>query len=178
MNLINVEIETERLLLKPLTLEYVEHIFKEFTLEITKYMFPKPKEKIEETYCSVEESIASVKKGITLELVILDKINNQFLGQTGLYELDTLTPGLWIWIKKSSHNKGFGLEAMTGLIEWTHENIKFNHLEYPVSKNNIASRRLPEKNNGKIVGEEYSKGEAGNELDEYIYWIYPKNKEY
>jgi hypothetical protein len=66
---------------------------------------------------------------------------------------------------------------MTGLIEWTHKNIKFDYLIYPVCKRNIPSRRIPENNNGIIMGEEKSLGEAGNELDEYIYWIYPKNKE-
>ena len=88
--------------------------------------------------------------------------------------MNTSEPGLWVWIKKSSHNNGFGLEAVNGLIEWANKNMKFDHLVYPVDKRNIASRRIPEKNNGKIVKEEKSRGEAGNELDEYEYWIYPK----
>ena len=54
--------------------------------------------------------------------------------------------------------------------------MKFNYLIYPVDKRNIASIRLPEKNNGKIMKKEKSFGEAGNELDEYEYWIYPKKK--
>ena len=176
MNLLDVIIETERLLLRPLTLEYVEDIFKEFTWEITKYMFPKPAEKIEETYNYIEKSILKIKNGIELVMVITDKKNNEFIGCIGIYDFNSLTPGLWIWLKKSSHKKGYGLEAMTGLIEWAHENIKFDHLIYPVDKRNIASRRLPEKNNGKIMKEEKSFGEAGNELDEYEYWIYSKNK--
>jgi hypothetical protein len=45
---------------------------------------------------------------------------------------------------------------------------------YPVDKRNIASRKIPVGNNGKIVKEEKSKGIAGNELDEYEYRIYPK----
>jgi hypothetical protein len=50
MNLMDIMIDTERLLLKPITLIYAEDIFKEFTWEITKYMYPKPAEKIEETH--------------------------------------------------------------------------------------------------------------------------------
>jgi len=49
MDLMSIEIETERLLLKPISYNYVEDIFKEFNQEITKYMYPKPTETIEET---------------------------------------------------------------------------------------------------------------------------------
>ena len=176
----DTKIETERLILTPIKLNYTEDIFKEFTWEITKYMYPKPPKKIEETYSSIEESIDKMKNGICLSMVVLDKSNNEFIGCIGwenFSKSNKFLPELWIWIKKSSHKKGIGLEAMTALIEWTHENIKFDYLVYPVCKMNIASRRLPEKNNGIIMGEEKSIGEAGNELDEYIYWIYSRNKE-
>jgi hypothetical protein len=42
MNLLDITIETKRLLLKPISYNYVDEIFKEFTSEITKYMYPKP----------------------------------------------------------------------------------------------------------------------------------------
>jgi RimJ/RimL family protein N-acetyltransferase len=168
-------IETERLSLKPISLDYAEDIFKEFTSEIAKYMFPKPFENFEEAYKSIEKSLIEVNEGKALEMVIIKKDNNEFIGCIGIYDLNKLEPGLWIWTKKSSHNNGFGIEAMTGLIEWIHKNIKFNYLVYPVDKRNIASRNIPEKNNGKIMKEEKSHGEAGNELDEYEYRIFPKN---
>ena len=174
MNLLKIIIETDRLDLKPISHDFAEDIFREFTPEITKYMYPKPKENIEETYEYIDKTLDKLKEGVELEMVILKKENSEFVGVCGIYDLDKLGPGLWIWIKKSSHNNGFGLEAVNGLIEWANKNIKFNYLEYPVHKRNIAIRRIPEKNNGKIVKEEKSKGEAGNELDEYVYWIYPK----
>ena len=176
MDLMNIEIKTDRLLLKPISYDYVEDIFKEFTQEITKYMAPKPAETIEETKKFVDNSLKGLMDGNNLQMVILDKINNEFIGCIGLHELNTLEPELGIWTKKSSHHNGYGLEAMTGLIEWTHENIKFNHLKYPVDKRNIASRKIPERNNGKIMKEYKNIGMGGNELDEYEYWIYPKNK--
>jgi hypothetical protein len=40
MNLLNVEIATPRLLLLPISLEYKDEIFSEFTEEITSYMYP------------------------------------------------------------------------------------------------------------------------------------------
>ena len=175
MNLLDVIIETERLYLKAISRDFADDIFREFTPEITKYMYPKPKENIEETYEYIEKTLSKIKEGDELEMVITKKENNEFIGVCGIYDLNKLGPGLWIWIKKSSHNNGFGLEAINGLIEWSNINIKFDYLEYPVDKRNIASRRIPEKNNGKIVKEEKSEGEAGNELDEYIYIGYIQN---
>ncbi|MEI8253370.1 MAG: hypothetical protein WCG25_06605 [bacterium] len=51
------EIETERLLLVPIALEYSKDIFKEFDEEITKYMFPIPAEEIAETMEFINHSI-------------------------------------------------------------------------------------------------------------------------
>ena len=175
MNLLDTIIETDRLILKPMTLDFSEDIFKEFTSEITKYMYPKSAIDVEETFEFIKNSIEKLKKGIDLQMVIINKKQNEFIGCIGIHNLNTLEPELGIWTKKSSHKNGFGLEAMTGLIEWAHKNIKFNYLIYPVDKRNIASRRLPEKNNGKIMKEKKMIGMAGNELDEYVYWIYPKN---
>ena len=175
MDLMSIEIETDRLLLKPISYDYVEDIFKEFTQEITKYMYPKPTETMEETKGILENSLKGLRAGNNLQMVILDKTNNEFIGRIGIDELDTLEPELGIWTKKSSHHNGYGLEAMTGLIEWAHNNIKFNYLKYPVDKRNLASRKIVEKNNGRILKEYKKIGMGGNELDEYEYWIYPKN---
>jgi RimJ/RimL family protein N-acetyltransferase len=174
MNLLDIIIETKRLVLKPISYDYADEIFKEFTYEITKYMASKPTENIEETKYFIKESLEGLAEGTNLQLVIIKKDNNEFIGRIGLYNIKTKDPELGIWTKKSSHNNGYGLEAMDGLIEWAHKNIKFSHLRYPVDKRNKASRRLPEKNNG-IIMKEYKKiGLSGNELDEYEYWIYPK----
>ncbi|MEI6118205.1 MAG: hypothetical protein WCP92_02960 [bacterium] len=56
-NIQNITIETERLLLVPITLQYAEDIFKEFTSEITTYMFPKAAENISETESFIQSSI-------------------------------------------------------------------------------------------------------------------------
>jgi len=174
MDLMNIIIETDRLLLKPITLDFAEDIFNEFSWDITKYMYPKPAEKIEETYDFIKNSLMNLKNGIDLQMVIINKNEDEFIGCIGLHNINTLTPELGIWTKKLSHKNGYGLEAMTGLIEWSHKNIKFNYLIYPVDKKNIASRKIPEKNGGKIMEEKKTKGMAGNELDEYVYWIYSK----
>jgi RimJ/RimL family protein N-acetyltransferase len=177
MDLSNKTIETGRLLLKPISYEYAECIFKEFTQEITKYMMPKPAESIEETKEFIKKSLDGLEKGVNFQLVIVNKRNNEFIGCIGSHNIDKTDPELGIWIKKSSQYNGYGLEAMNGLIGWANENIEFEHLKYPVDKRNKASRRIPEMNNGKIMKEYKDIGMGKNELDEIEYWIYPKEIE-
>jgi RimJ/RimL family protein N-acetyltransferase len=80
MNLLDIEIETGRLLLKPISLDYADVIFKEFTSEITKYMYPKPAENIEETKDFIEESLEGLANGTNLQLILVNKKNNEFIG--------------------------------------------------------------------------------------------------
>lgn len=58
----NITIETERLLLVPISMEYVQEIFKEFTPEITTYMFPKSPDAISETEKFIKDSIQKMEQ--------------------------------------------------------------------------------------------------------------------
>ncbi|HCF27600.1 MAG TPA: N-acetyltransferase, partial [Cyanobacteria bacterium UBA11049] len=71
MNLLKVEISTNRLLLKPISLEYKEEIFSEFTEEITVYMYPRPPQDISETELFINQSIIEVGNGGALIFIIL-----------------------------------------------------------------------------------------------------------
>ena len=62
MELMNVLIITERLKLKPISYDYTDYIFNEFTQDITKYMFPKYAENKEETIKFIENSLEELKK--------------------------------------------------------------------------------------------------------------------
>ena len=57
----NIVIETDRLLLIPITMQYAEEIFKEFTQEITMYMTPKPGKDISETKQFIQNSIQTME---------------------------------------------------------------------------------------------------------------------
>jgi RimJ/RimL family protein N-acetyltransferase len=175
MELMTVLIKTERLLLKPISYDFTDDIFNEFTQEITKYMFPKPAKSKDETREFIENSLKGLKDGTNLQMVIVNKINNEFIGCIGLHNIDKIDPELGIWIKKSSHNNGYGIEAMDGLIKWANENIKYEYLKYPVDKRNKPSKKIPEKYYGKIMKEYKSIGLGGNECEIYEYWIYPLN---
>ena len=171
-NLLNVEIETERLTLKPVSLEYKDMIFSEFTDEVTKFMFPSTPKQIEDTEKFINDSREKIKKGEDLGVSIFNKETNEFLGNGGIHHLDTKTPELGIWIKKSAHGNKYGREAVAGLKEWADKNIEYEYLLYPVAKENIASRKIPESLGGKVMRELISKKQNGEDMEEVEYWIY------
>jgi len=140
----SITIETERLLLVPITLQYTEEIFKEFTSEITSYMFPKPAENIAETKGFIQDSIDRMNMWINYQAVILDKNTQEFLGCVWLHIKNPIAPELGIRIKKSAFGKKIGREAVAWLANRAQKNLDFEYLFYPVDKDNVASRKIVE----------------------------------
>lgn len=172
MNFQNIYIETNRLKLLPISMNYKESIYNEFDDEVTKYMFPKPAENIDETEKFIENSIIKLKNNEEIVFVILNKNNNEFFGCAGIHKIKTLKPEFGIWIKKSVHNNKYGLEAVKGLFNWVINNIDYEYIIYPVDKNNYPSRKIPESLNGKICNEYKSINMKGVEQDILEYRIY------
>ena len=174
MDLTKITINTSRLKLIPTSLKYASDIFKEFTPEITIYMYPRSARKQEETENFIRLSNLNMKSGKVFQAVILNKTTGEFLGHGGIASLDTNTPELGIWIKKSAHGNKYGKEAVIGLKKWLDENVKYKYIIYPVDRKNLASRKIAESLGG-IIEDEYKKESlSGNILDEVEYRIYPQ----
>lgn len=171
MNLIDVEIQTERLSLKAMDKSYISHIFNDFTKDITTYMYPQPSGNIKDSEQFVMSSIEGLQSGTNLQLVIIDKSSQEFLGCCGLHQLNNNEPELGIWLKKSAHGHSYGLEAIKGIIDWTRTNMNYDHLKYPVDRQNLPSKRIPEYFKGKVVKEYILKNMEGKELDIVEYQI-------
>ncbi len=172
LDLLQTRIISERLSLIPISENHAETIFKEFTSEITEFMYPKPPESIREVLEFITTSLETMKARSNVQLVITDLEDGTFLGCIGLHHIDRRDPELGIWLKKSSHGKRYGLEAMTALVQWAQEHLDFEHLKYPVDKRNIASRKIPMALGGILKREFKATNLGGNELDEVEYWIY------
>ena len=171
MDLSNTRIETERLRIVPITMEYLEIIFREFQEPVTEFMYPKPPQKMEETETFIKESLDGLKDGSNFQTVVLDKATGEFLGCAGLHEIDKTCPELGIWIKKSAHGKKYGREAMKALKEWADKNLKYEYIRYPVAAQNISSRKIPESLGG-VVKKEYDKQMlSGRTYHMVEYWI-------
>ena len=170
MNLNHVEISTNRLLLKPIALEYKEEIFSKFTQEISTYTYPMPAKTIADTESFINESIKGLKNGTNLQLIVLAKKSHEFLGCAGLHNLNK-QPELGIWLKKAAHGNKYGLEAITAIKQWADKNLDCEYFIYPVDQRNIASRKIPEALRGELIRNYDKVNQSGNVLHVLEYRI-------
>lgn len=171
-NLLDLQINSERLILIPTSLKSAREIFQEFTGDITRYMSSEPYGGLEGAKESINKWREKMRNGEDLVLDIFVKKTKEFLGRAILIHIKTGKAELGIWIKKSAHGNHYGKEAVTALKEWADKEIPYEYLYYPVDKRNIASRRIPESLGG-IIKAEYKKNISGKILDEVEYRIYP-----
>jgi|GEM_PF-126375 len=151
MNLLDVEIITPRLILRPVSRQDRDDIFAEFTPEITTYMVPAPPRSPQDTAAFIEDAIAKLERGTDLNVAILEKQSHTFLGCAGLHSSHLPHPELGIWLKKSAQGQKYGLEAIAGLKAWAEDHLDCEYLVYPVDRNNIASRQIAEALGGTIA---------------------------
>jgi [ribosomal protein S5]-alanine N-acetyltransferase len=177
MNLLQIEIITNRLVLKAIDIQYKTDIFREFTAEITTYMYPRVANDISDTESFIQESLAGLRKGYNLQLVILKKDTKEFFGCTGIHRINTKMPEFGIWLKKSAQGNYYGFETIAALKQWGEENLDCQGFIYPVDRDNYPSRRIPERLGGEIVKEYDKLNLSGNILHLVEYWI-PKQKPY
>ena len=171
-DLFGVVIEGRRIKLVPISAKYEQAIFESFTHQVTRYMFPMPAADIGETRAFIEDSRASTEAANNLQLVILNKLSEEFLGCCGLHgEANPRIPEFGIWLKQSAHGQGLGREAIHCLYNWARQTMSVDYFIYPVDRRNTASRRIPESLGGVVIEEYVSKGLAGNELDTLVYKI-------
>ena len=169
----DVHIETERLLLVPITIDYADAIFDEFTEDVTQYMYPAPPRRIQDTELFIREALIGLERGNNLQLVVLDRRSKEFLGCAGLHNLDSRYPELGIWLKRSAQGQALGKEAIFALKDWADRHVDYNYLLYPVDARNHPSRRIPEALGGKMEKSYWMRNQSGNELEILEYRIYP-----
>ncbi len=172
MNTSNLIIKTERLNLIPISLDFCDDIFQEFTKNITTFMFPQPSGKKEDTIIFINNSLNKMKTGKTIQQVIINLESGEFLGCAGLHDINTKTPELGIWVKASAHGHKYGREAMHGLKDWADKNLDYDYIKYPVSVENISSRKIAESLGGKIEREYIDKNQNGGIMNSIEYRIY------
>ncbi|WP_421658159.1 GNAT family N-acetyltransferase [Leptothermofonsia sp. ETS-13] len=167
-----LKLESSRLILEPISMDYAEVIFQELTAEITRFMHPKPAENINETIQFIRDAMRHQENGSDFTFVILKKDNSEFLGVCGVHRINTDTPELGIWTKKSAHGHGYGREAIHCLKTWVDELIEYQYLLYPVDKRNIPSQKIPESLKGKPYREYTQLNLSGHTLHVIEYRIY------
>lgn len=171
MNLLDVEIQTKRLVLKTISMRDKKEIFSEFTEEIVTYMCASPPQHISETELFINEALEELRAGTDLQLVVLAQDSHEFLGCAGLHNLQE-NPQLGIWLKKSAHGKKYGLETIVAIKQWADENLNYEYLVYPVDRANTASRKIPEALGGRVVRTSNEVNDRGGILHLVEYRVY------
>ncbi len=145
-----LQIETERLILKPVSLDYAEDIFREFTPEVTQNLLTQPTGNFEDTRKFILKNQEKMQQKMGIQMVILNK-NGEFLGITSLNNIGKpeLLPS--IWLKTTAQNQGFGNEAFTAMFEWAKKHFNFEYIAYGVFEGNERSFKIAKKLGGKFV---------------------------
>lgn len=167
----SLRIESNRLLLRPVTMDDAQVIFENFTPTVTRYMSPPSPKGIDETEEFLKSTIKKRANYRDIVFAICNRETHEFLGACGLHKIDEPHPELGIWLKESAHGNRFGREAITTLVTWTRHHIRHEGLIYPVDRNNIASRKIPESLDGEIFEERIGKKMNEGTLDLVIYKI-------
>ena len=170
-------IESDRLRLVPTSEAHAEDILREFTAEITAYMFPKSPDSLDEVLTFIRGARERMRDARDLTVAVLDKHTGEYLGNGGVHELDGDTPELGIWLKKGAHGHHYGREAVTALVRWAERNVTYRYLIYPVDRRNVSSRKIPESLGGLIEAEYEQTGGGGQKLSLLEYRIYPPANE-
>jgi len=172
IDLHETQIESNRLKLQPIHLDFLDDVFSEFTSTITRYMLPKPAADKKETLVFIVTSQKNMKLNSEYVAVITNKYTGEFLGVCGLHGVDQCdNPELGIWLKQSAHGRHYGYEAIYALASWAATSIEFEYLIYPVDKANIPSRKIPEQLGGIIYTTQTVKTQSGHLLNEVVYKI-------
>lgn len=171
ISLIEMSLETERLLLLPVENKYSQEIFTSFDNQVTKFMLVKTPAAKEDTDFFIDQSREKMKQNEAIVLMVLKKKPKGFIGCISLHHLKEKAPAMGIWIKASEQNKGYGMEAARSLIKYARENLEFDHIVYQVALENSPSKRLINGLGGKLVKNFEVNNSEGNLQMRSEYWI-------
>lgn len=146
----NRELETNRLILKPIQLSDAQEIHTHFDENVIKYMYPSVNESLSETETFILGNIEKRTQDLDYIYTVRLKDNYEFLGLVGLHALNTEMPEIGIWLKTEAQNKKFGIESVKALINLS-KALGYKSLIYPVDHRNIASVKIPLHFNGKQI---------------------------
>ncbi len=166
-----LEIRTERLVIQPFRDEFLEDYYREFTDEITRYQYPDAFPDPETARSLVHGFVADMEQGDMLELVILTP-SGEFLGSMEAFGIREETPEVGLWLKRGAQGKGYGYEALKGLLDHLSAKGAYKHYVYEVDVRNLPSVRMVEKFPFEKGGCEDVVTESGKRLRLQAYHIF------
>jgi len=163
-------LEGARIALVPMSREFAQEIFQEFTPAVAAWMFPPSPRQIEETYQFIDRALQQWRAGTDLTFAIVDKTTGEFLGSCGLHGGgNPRRPEFGIWLKVAAHGRALGREAIATLHAWSSEQLAVDAFIYPVDRRNLSSRKIAEHLGGVSVSERQVRSLNGIDLELVVY---------
>ncbi|HEU5280474.1 MAG TPA: GNAT family N-acetyltransferase [Gammaproteobacteria bacterium] len=148
-------IRTPRLLIRPFSVgdgATVNAAILESFTELHQYMdWAKEKPSVEE---SEEQARLAAANWILmkseepwLQLCIIDKKTNEFIGATSFHHIDWQVPSVetGYWIRVSRANEGLMTEAINAITQYAFNQLKVKRIAITCDRDNIRSKMIPER---------------------------------
>ncbi len=132
---------SERTNIVPFEMKYLNHYFRGFNAEITKFQWPDPFESIEDARSMLQDFLNEMDREETLLFSILSK-DEDFLGSVEIHGLAEDCPELGIWIIEPQQNKGYAYEALNAVLGYVRLKYDKNVFFYEADIRNTGSIKL------------------------------------
>lgn len=141
-----IEINTKRLILRPLGMKYLKTVH-EYAVDIenTKYMKYLPNETLEDTMTFLQKADTEWRsdKPSFYEFAII--YENQQVGAVSIYLEDNLSGEMGWIINKKYWRQGIAYEAAAALLDFAARELQIKHFIAHCDADNIASYKIMEK---------------------------------
>ena len=140
-------LETERLILRPLTLNDSEHIFKTWTSDpdVAKFMIWDVHETIDETINWLKSEVNAIDSDNNYTWGMVLKENTELFGTIGLNKKDNGIFSLGYNIAKAYWGKGFTTEAGKTVLDFASKTLNIKQFSCRHANENIASMKVMKK---------------------------------
>jgi aspartyl-tRNA synthetase len=146
-----LEIQTERLTLKPVSMDYAQDIPGIFTPETIQTLSAKIAEQLKNPSEYVAKIISKTKSKNNLFVCILNK-ENKLMGIVNVSDLNNENISFGIAINHTFWGNGYGYEALSALLDWVKVHINCKKIRYASQEENLRSINLAKKLGGVFVG--------------------------
>ncbi|MCV9909972.1 GNAT family N-acetyltransferase [Brucella sp. HL-2] len=146
-----IDIQTERLQLRPFSAADSGEAFDSITPTLTRFMAFDPPPSRSAFEVVWRRWLCTIADGSDLTFVIRHRESGSFIGLAGLHNTQSPEPELGIWVSEQEHGHGYGREAVRAVVKWSASVFSPRAFRYPVAEANHASRRIPEEMGGQVV---------------------------
>lgn len=141
-------VETERLLLRKMTLEDAGDMFRYASdPEVTRYMHLKPHQSLEDSHKAVQAAIDAYESGEVRSWGVVHKEDERLIGSAGFqwWEPGSASANIGYLMAREYWGQGLMPEAVLAVLRFGFEHMELNRIEARLNPENGASARLLEK---------------------------------